>query len=322
MLILRVPLTQRSELFFENKNRIGFPYRFAGNNTMYNTENSTSSANDTPVLVFVKFHKVAGTAVACDILKHLQLTYANENYYVCATHYCSLSIARLLRKVVTDSRYDHSNHTIHIQKRNALLGGTDNWVGPGHNQNTIFPPLPSNQSYPNLKIKFMTILRDPLERIRSKYYFRRGSAKSPGWCAKRKSGCLASNSTFLDWLKYYDNRKLSTKDELEICCEYTKVLGGIAHDEHNITEAIRTLELFDMIGDTDNYGEFTNAAFEELGILDPNQSKNKNMMRDNNAVKKSWTTEEREIAERITAGDRKIFAPAQKLMRKRHTTIT
>ena len=41
------------------------------------------------------------------------------------------------------------------------------------------------------------------------------------------------HTTFLERLKYYDNKKLSSRDELEICCEYTKVLGEIAKDECN-----------------------------------------------------------------------------------------
>ena len=47
-------------------------------------------SNDTPVILFVKFHKVAGIAVVYDIMKQLQLKNVNENYYVYATNYCSL----------------------------------------------------------------------------------------------------------------------------------------------------------------------------------------------------------------------------------------
>ena len=46
------------------------------------------------------------------------------------------------------------------------------------------------------------------------------------------------HTTFLERLKYYDNKKLSTRDKLEICFEYTKVLGEIAKDECNAVYAL------------------------------------------------------------------------------------
>jgi len=305
----------KPEDFWNDDNRIGFPFGLIGNiNTSttinYHTDHEAST-NTTDVVVFVKFHKVAGTSIACDILKYLQQSRTNDNFYLCASHYCSLPIARLFPNIVTKSSFNHTNHAIHMQDRNALLAGTANWVGPGAQQVITFPTLPSSQLQSSFNIKFMTILRDPVERIRSKYYFQRGSSDNPGWCVIKSNNCLAAKLTFLEWLKYYEHRK-TTSNEMGVCCEYAKVLGG-----RSVDVAIRAIKLFDAILFTEQYTESTRTVAEALGISNYNEVPSVSALRNNTAVKMPWGAEERALAEKITTGDTRIYNAALSLMRTR-----
>lgn len=305
----------KPEGFWNDANHIGFPFGLIGNINASTTINyhadHEASTNTTDVVVFVKFHKVAGTSMACNILKYLQQSRTDDNFYLCASHYCSLPVARSFPNIVTKPSFNHTNHTIHIQDRNALLAGTANWVGPGAQQFIVFPILPSSQLQSSFNVKFMTILRDPVERIKSKYYYQRGSSDNPGWCVKNSSNCLAGKLTFLEWLKYYEHRK-TTSAEMEVCCEYTKVLGG-----RSVDVAIRAIKLFDTILFTEQYTESTRTAAEALGILNYNEVPSVSALRNNTAVKMPWGAEERALAERITAGDTRIYNAALSLMRTR-----
>ena len=295
--------------FLNNENRSGFPFRLIGYNNTSTVVNDHTD-NTATAVIHVKFHKVGSTMMACDILKHLQRRHTNDNFYLCAQHYCSLPIARSLHHV------NHTNYTIDIQQRNALLAGTAEWLGPGAREPIVFPSLSSSQLYSSFNIKFMTILRKPIERLRSKYYFRRGTEDTQGWCSGHKDGCLASKLTFLEWLKYYEHRK-KTMDEWEICCEYTQILGG-----KSVDIALRTLDLFDVIAFTEDYSKVSvGKVAEVLGVSDPNEVKVAKHMRDNTAAKKYWHPKEREIAERITAGDTKIYYAARRLMRRRQNAF-
>lgn len=302
-------IPDRPKRFQLNENRSGFPFRLIGYSNTSTVVNYTTD-NTTTAVIHVKLHKVGSTTMACDILKYLQRRHTDDNFYLCAQHYCSLPIARSLHYA------NHTNYTISIQKRNALLAGTSEWLGPGGHEPIVFPSLSSSQLYSSFNIKFMTILRNPVERLRSKYYFRRGTEDNQGWCSHHKDGCLASKFTFLEWLKYYEHRK-KTMEEWNICCEYTQILGG-----KSVDVALRTLELFDVIAFTEDYSEKSvDRVAEAFGVVVPNEVRVAKHMRDNTAAKKYWHAEERAIAERMTAGDTKIYRAARRLMRRRQHAI-
>ena len=305
-------------------------------------------------LLFVKFHKVGGTSMAHDIQKlhnagcetpylfnrsdavkrvkqnqeifyefplggkHVIPTHCyldgskmrteNANYcncHECSSHVCSISIAKTFRNFVTGQ-----SHNITTQ-RSALYSSLKDDFHNGVNQHEWASGR--GQCGPK-SLLLVTILRNPLERIRSKYYFQRGNETHPGWCAKvKKIGdkCPASSLTFYEWLT--TTRQHNVGKSPESCCEYAHVLGG-----GNVGLALRALRLFDFVAITERYEESVRIIAGMLGqhehgkedeMIRPVYSSH---ARDNSASKFVWSRKEKEAAEKLVAGDMQIYQAALK----------
>ena len=86
-----------------------------------------------------------------------------------------------------------------------------------------------------------------------------------------------------------------------------------------------TLKLFDIIVITEQYDKYVSKIAEELyrGISNYSETTPTSafIVRNNTDAKKPWSAEEREVAERITAVDIKLYNAALNLMDARRTTI-
>ncbi len=203
---------------------------------------------------------------------------------LCKDHQCSLSVARTMRSFATE----RANRTA----RRRLF--YDSLVGK-------VPWLPNGAT-----LKVFTILRDPLERIRSKYYFQRS-----GWCV-RKFGkeCAAAQLTFFDWMNYTRNAtapklKRAGSSDPKACCEYVDVLGG-----GDLAAALGALELFDVVAIAERMRDSVSEIKGAVGRKETNIAVAHH--RNNADNKKAWTAEEKALATELTRKDRSIYEAALK----------
>ena len=171
-----------------------------------------------PVLLYyVKFHKVGGTSLSLLLTELLvnnlrQWTSLSQPRFVagpakaaeCEDGACighqSLQYWRMLSYDHQDPESLLSTMQRHAELRDVAQGAHPAWV-----------PC----ALPSKSLLFVTLLRDPAERLRSKYYFRRAGA----WCGE--INCAAKNESFTEWMGGVE------ANDAEVCCEYTAAGGRV-----------------------------------------------------------------------------------------------
>lgn len=242
-------------------------------------------------ILFVKFHKVAGTTITTHLAKLCKMFPAGVTCKKCGSHQCSLPLAKTLRSFAMMP----ANQTTRRRLFYESLAEEVPWLLNG------------------ATLKIFTILRDPAERLRSKYYFQRGSKDAPGWCVRKYGDlCAAGQLTFLEWMKYRNGKlKKAGGKDIDACCETVDVLGG-----GNLTVGLSVLQLFDVVGIT----ERMHGTISEINLAMGRNYTNINHMLNNTKNKKAWTEEERALAWELTRADRTIYNVALKMAEDWGTT--
>lgn len=294
-------LATTSLFFFLYHNNIKLQY-FNTMTTVTSLHSIASSSPDTKNsdahLLFVKFHKVGGTTIE-KYLKGMFPAKEDKNCTSpngescpchCISHDCSLPVARRMGSL---SKEPGLNRAAKLRLLHDSIFGKEN---KGSTKRTDFNVL--------------TILRDPVERIRSKYYFQRyGPDGGEGWCVKKYGKkCAASELTFLEWMSGENNNasglmKMGGVDP-EACCEYVEILGG-----GDVDVALSALELFDVVGITEQMNE----TIAEISKVMGRNATNFPHVFNNAQNKKPWSVEERALAEKLTRKDQIIYRAALKL---------
>ena len=154
---------------------------------------------------------------------------------------------------------------------------------------------------PSKSLLFVTLLRDPAERLRSKYYFRRAGA----WCGE--INCAAKNESFTEWMggKLLDGVEANAA---EVCRE---------HAGRRVAWAKAVVAHFDVIGITERFDE---AVVESPPSRTPPDGYAQIPCPGNaraNPLKEPWTVQERELAEGLVVGDRALYDYAARLSTER-----
>ena len=258
-----------------------------------------------PVLLYyVKFHKVGGTSLSLLLTELLvnnlrQWTSLSQPRFVagpakaaeCEDGACighqSLQYWRMLSYDHQDPESLLSTMQRHAELRDVAQGAHPAWV-----------PC----ALPSKSLLFVTLLRDPAERLRSKYYFRRAGA----WCGE--INCAAKNESFTEWMggKLLDGVEAN---DAETCCEYTAA-GGVAWAKAVVATH------FDVIGITERFDEAVVEIVRHLSRTTPTLTYAQIPCPGNaraNPLKEPWTAQERELAEGLVADDRQLYDYASRL---------
>ena len=262
-----------------------------------------------PVLLYyVKFHKVGGTSLSLLLTELLvnnlrQWTSLSQPRFVagpakaaeCEDGACighqSLQYWRMLSYDHQDPESLLSTMQRHAELRDVAQGAHPAWV-----------PC----ALPSKSLLFVTLLRDPAERLRSKYYFRRAGA----WCGE--INCAAKNESFTEWM---GGRLLDgvEANDAETCCEYTAA-GGVAWAKAVVATH------FDVIGITERFDEAVVEIVRHLSRTTPTLTYAQIPCPGNaraNPLKEPWTAQERELAEGLVADDRELYDYAARLSTER-----
>ena len=262
-----------------------------------------------PVLLYyVKFHKVGGTSLSLLLTELLvnnlrQWTSLSQPRFVagpakaaeCEDGACighqSLQYWRMLSYDHQDPESLLSTMQRHAELRDVAQGAHPAWV-----------PC----ALPSKSLLFVTLLRDPAERLRSKYYFRRAGA----WCGE--INCAAKNESFTEWMggKLLDGVEAN---DAETCCEYTAA-GGVAWAKAVVATH------FDVIGITERFDEAVVEIVRHLSRTTPTLTYAQIPCPGNaraNPLKEPWTAQERELAEGLVADDRQLYDYAARLSTER-----
>jgi len=269
-------------------------------------------------VLFVKFHKVGGTTFMRLINRAFNTTTelcANscgaecprgETTSLCTGHASLKATSRVLRNAWS---LQHAASLPAEERRArqhaALLKSGAKWLRPCR-----------GGAAPHVGLRTATLLRDPAERLRSKYYFQRNTSR----CSRNLGDlCAATRMTFLEWMtareKHGADDKVGT--DLQACCEYVTRLGG-----GSVDLAVRTLQSqFDVVGVTERYEEAVLMLGDALELpperLRYGASSTVEVARNNTAAKLPWTEAERRAADKLTAKDRKVYEVAKDLARRR-----
>ena len=257
-----------------------------------------------PVLLYyVKFHKVGGTSLSLLLTELLvnnlrQWTSLSQPRFVagpakaaeCEDGACighqSLQYWRMLSYDHQDPESLLSTMQRHAELRDVAQGAHPAWV-----------PC----ALPSKSLLFVTLLRDPAERLRSKYYFRRAGA----WCGEIH--CAAKNESFTEWMGGIQ------ANDAETCCEYTAA-GGVAWAKAVVATH------FDVIGITERFDEAVVEIVRHLSRTTPTLTYAQIPCPGNaraNPLKEPWTAQERELAEGLVADDRQLYDYAARLSTER-----
>ena len=262
-----------------------------------------------PVLLYyVKFHKVGGTSLSLLLTELLvnnlrQWTSLSQPRFVagpakaaeCEDGACighqSIQYWRMLSYDHQDPESLLSTMQRHAELRDVAQGAHPAWV-----------PC----ALPSKSLLFVTLLRDPAERLRSKYYFRRAGA----WCGE--INCAAKNESFTEWMggKLLDGVEAN---DAEVCCEYTAA-GGVAWAKAVVATH------FDVIGITERFDEAVVEIVRHLSRTTPTLTYAQIPCPGNaraNPLKEPWTAQERELAEGLVADDRELYDYAARLSTER-----
>lgn len=158
----------------------------------------------------------------------------------------------------------------------------------------------------------MTILRDPRERLRSKYHFRR-HLEYPD----------ALHHSFYEWLSLLQKDPETLFDfkrhhhevvnlKKEACSEYVQFLGNMNVDQAKYVLATR----FDLVGITEKMDETMVELARQLN-KDPNSSVEVLHSRTSASEKTPWTNEQYALAGDLVSKDLELYIFAKRLMHAR-----
>eukprot|EP00448_Togula_jolla_P001303 CAMPEP_0170594066 /NCGR_PEP_ID=MMETSP0224-20130122/13795_1 /TAXON_ID=285029 /ORGANISM="Togula jolla, Strain CCCM 725" /LENGTH=359 /DNA_ID=CAMNT_0010918085 /DNA_START=18 /DNA_END=1098 /DNA_ORIENTATION=+ len=265
---------------------------------------------------FLKAHKVGGTTVMVALNAFVDQhprctqccgqTVCQGQPLGCTGHKSLVVMAELLRhfepRLQLESDPTEPQNLLPYEERHALLSSV---TGKAEEYTSWIPSSPESEG----RVLILTVLRDPRERLRSKYYFNREMKSCP------PSHCAAKNMTFLEWMQMDKVAGLKSGRSLESCCEYTSMLGGSTEKAKNVLATF-----FDVVGITETMDEFLVTAARAMGKPPsqlPDPSSPEFTERDNSDNKEPWTEEERRAAEELVSDDLEVYQFAQDLSTRR-----
>ena len=231
--------------------------------------------NVTANVVFFKLHKVGGTTFASSLSRALRAAghliaerAAQPLATACVDHQGGRDSGRVLAVLATFRRTELLEAAPH--SRACMLNR--HALAMNHGACRLAVSLPTVTAI---------VLRDPVERIISKYHFQRHTC--PGWQSRKKLGdkveCAAEVLPLLVWLNLSATwvtkptgptgaRRplwLPGTSELEIPCEQLRRLGGGCTD-HALAAAKRTVDAIDVVGVTEHMSATLTLAERVLGL--------------------------------------------------------
>ena len=214
-------------------------YMLPGGAPCAHAHSNHSAALNTNVVYF-KLHKVGGTTFSFALGRGLDLS-GGVRGTVCIGHNDTLPLLRMWRErglSVTQGRDEATMKMLACNSPCMLV--------------------------PSLPLRTAIVLRHPVERIISKYFFHQAvcesfTTKAQGW------SCGANKLPLLKWVNlsaYFVVEQLEpdgvkewvparTGDDMVIKCEQLMVLGG-GCDEHHLTRAMAVLDAIDVVGVTEH----------------------------------------------------------------------
>ena len=283
--------------------------------------------DETPVVLFVKYHKVGGTSMTMLLAKIAEEQYPTTGIRlgktgktgsvwcgggVCLDHSTTDSMRVFVDAVNAKGLSPWSScfdtpptaecSLLSAKSRHSQLDGNLDA------RRTLSSPwLPCVWAPPSRKMLTIVLLREPHERLRSKYFFQRDSS----WC--KDLYCRPKHEDFARWLEKpaAGESLLGTAYEQEACCEYSAVGRKRTKEQAMIALA----QDIDVIGITERYMEAVVETLRQLGLSYgavpclPGARSNEN--------KDEWTTHTLKLAKEATAEDARVYAFAVKLSQQR-----
>ena len=231
--------------------------------------------------IFFKLHKVGGTTFASSLSRalraagHLIAEKASQPLATaCLDHQGGRDSGKVLAVLATFRHNELLQATPHA--RACLLNRHHAHSHPWQSAITHHGACRLAVSLPTFTL---IVLRHPVERIISKYFFQRHTC--PGWQSRNRLGadteCAAAVLPLLQWLNLSttwvvrDGRSAAWRPmripgttEAEIPCEQLRRLGG-GCTAHALAAARRTVDAIDVVGITEHMGASLALAESVLG---------------------------------------------------------
>jgi len=262
---------------------------------------------------FVKFHKVGGTTMSESL-----------NHIIGASSRCGLKCGMPNECGTKDIRHactGHMSRTIFLQ---SIVGPLPS--GKTERYTDLLPAsrvMPMDERHRHLQYKqgnwlpsvfhkddrlvMVTLLREPTERLRSKYYFQKNDV---GWCTGPK--CLAKRVSFSEWMATPPGH-INSGQEMEARKEYVHVLGHGSVSKGKLALATQ----FDHVAIL----EHLSYSLVELARLFRVRLQDMRSpcltLRDNSAEKEPWNAMTRAQAMSLTVQDRELYKFGRKLSMSR-----
>lgn len=288
--------------------------------------------DETPVILFVKYHKVGGTSMAMLLAKiaeeqypttGIQLGETGQGKYsfwcgggVCLDHSTKDSMRVFVDAVNATGLSPWSScFGTHPTGECSLLSAKSRHSQLDGNLDArravSSPWLPCVWAPPSRKMLTIILLREPHERLRSKYFFQRDSS----WC--EDLWCRPKHEDFARWLeKPAAGESLNgTAYDQEACCEYTAAGGTLNRERTKEQAMIALAQDFDVIAIAERYLEAVVETLRQLGLSYgavpclPSARENED--------KDEWTTHTLKLAKEATAEDARVYAFAVQLSQQR-----
>jgi len=283
-------------------------------------------------VLYAKFHKVAGTTFANTLNAMTgQSRSCSKQCWDDANH-PSLNTweANLGSGKCSASEWEHSctghrglgilqivsaaNEHLPLQDPNDL-GSPSNLIPADKRVNIILQAAPYSSAWlaSNETFASFVILRSPVEKLRSEYYWH----SAPG----QPSHTHASFKVFLQSLKALivgrSSQELAQVDmnSLRLCCEFVTYLGNFSVEKAKLSLAT----MFDHVGLQENL----NASLVTVAHLfgKPYQSLLIRSEKDDGGSKLDWTEEELALAHEVVGFDQEIYDFAKSLYSRRLLSI-
>ena len=179
-------------------------------------------------------------------------------------------------------------------------------------------------SFRHKRLLITTILRDPMERIRSYYYFVNPTASHEEflpWLEFRRD-FVAGNATAEQYEKQLDVSRGATSYALLLrsCCEYETYLGdgSVAQAKRTLTTQFNLVAIKERMNEgLVSLGRLYGLSPEQMAAVDRElQREGQDDVHDNGDGKLEWTGEERRLTEFVAQNSSEIYAFAQELYRR------
>lgn len=261
-------------------------------------------------VLFVKFHKVGGTSMLDELRKETGQSFccakACENEEQYSKHGCGGEMGGGC--LGHDSRHVALRTWGEIQIQRGVEASMDIWPKQKRYDELLSKGLPHVTRWlsPSSEtLLIVTMLREPRERLRSKYYFRRTLGDNGNSCCQD-----AVANSFDQWLQLLQNGHPSFK--VEAVSEYVHFLGNDSVDRAKYVLATR----FDHIGLLEDMNGTMVELWRQLGRDSGSGSGSKveiTHARDDSLSKAPWTQDQYAMAADLVAKDMEVYAFAKTL---------